>query len=151
MVKRIARYAWSARHEFAKYTFVGCSGFVLDIGLLILFKEVFLLTATLAVILEQIVVLIYNFTLNKYWSFRNRAMPHKQLVRYLILAGWNYVFGVIMMYIFSDGMGYDYRFVRIVSVVIAVMWNFILYKHWVYADHPPSVDISATVEIKEKR
>ena len=102
MIKRTARYFWSVRHQFAKYFVVGFSGVFLDMGTLILFKEKFGWTPVFAVVINQIFLLTYNFFLNKYWSFRNREMPHKQLVRFLSLAGFNYVFSVIMMYIFSD-------------------------------------------------
>lgn len=117
-----------------KYFVVGTSGFVLDMATLVVFKEYFGLTAVVAVIFNQVIVLSYNFSLNKWWSFKNRAMPHKQLVRYLTLAGFNYVFSVVAMYIFHDGMGFDYRLVRLASVMCMVLWNFLLYKYWVYRE-----------------
>ncbi|MBT3539058.1 GtrA family protein [Candidatus Parcubacteria bacterium] len=134
MIKRTARYFWSVRHQFAKYFVVGFSGVFLDMGTLILFKEKFGWTPVFAVVINQIFLLTYNFFLNKYWSFRNREMPHKQLVRFLSLAGFNYVFSVIMMYIFSDHFNFDYRLVRIGTIIVMVSWNFFLYKYWVYRE-----------------
>ncbi|HYE60171.1 MAG TPA: GtrA family protein [Candidatus Kapabacteria bacterium] len=132
MIKRAAAYAWSVRHQFIKYFIVGASGVILDIGTLTLLKEVFGIMPVLAVVLNQILLLAYNFSLNKYWSFRNREIPHRQLIRYLILAGWNYTFSVGTMYIFSHAYDFDYRLVRIGSIMVMTLWNFILYKHWVY-------------------
>lgn len=132
MVKKTIAYAWSVRKEFAKYFIVGFSGLFLDMGTLILFKEVFGVNPVAAVVINQVFLLAYNFTLNKYWSFRNKAMPHKQLVRYLTLAGLNYAFSVGSMYVFSDHFGYDYRLVRIGTIAVMVGWNFFLYKYWVY-------------------
>ena len=85
-----------------------------------------------AMILNQIILLNYNFLLNKYWSFRNRAMPHKQLVRYLSLAIFNYLFAVGTMYLFNHILNFDYRLVRVATIAIMVSWNFLLYKYWVY-------------------
>lgn len=139
MVKKSLKYFWSLRREFAKYFIVGVSGVIFDMALLILFKEVFNLRPVYAVIVNQFIILIYIFVLNKYWSFRNKEVPHKQLVRFLMLALFNYFFAVVMMYIFNDLFKFDYRLVRLGSIAIMVSWNFFLYKYWVYASLKPEV------------
>lgn len=125
-------YLWSLRHQFIKYFLVGTSGVFLDIGTLMIFKEWFGLSATLAVVVNQIMVLSYNFSLNKYWSFREYSMPWPQLIRYLLLAGFNYSFSVSSMYAFTNWFDFDYRLVRIATIMVMACWNFLLYKHWVY-------------------
>ncbi len=132
MLKKLFNYFWSLREQFIKYFIVGFSGVFLDLGTLIIFKQYLGLSAVLAVALNQFIVLIYNFTLNKYWSFGNRELPHKQIVRYLILAGINYFISVAVMYFFNQQLGYDYRLVRLATIVLMVCWNFFLYKYWVY-------------------
>jgi len=126
------KYLWSMRREFAKYFIVGFSGVFIDMGTLILLKEKFGMHPTMAVSINAFITLAYNFTLNKYWSFRNHAMPHKQIIRYLILAGANYVFSVGIMHVGADWLGYDYRLVRLATIAVMVAWNFFLYKYWVY-------------------
>ncbi|OGH79232.1 MAG: hypothetical protein A2469_03495 [Candidatus Magasanikbacteria bacterium RIFOXYC2_FULL_40_16] len=132
MIKKAVVYFWSLRREFAKYFIVGFSGLLLDMGSLILFTEVFGIIPVVSVILNQVFLLTYNFSLNKYWSFRNKAMPHKQLVRYLSLAVFNYLFSVGTMYVFNHILNWDYRIVRIATIAVMVSWNFFLYKYWVY-------------------
>ena len=132
--KKIFLYAWSVRHQFTKYFIVGISGVFLDLATLIFFKEFFGFNATVAVVCNQILMLTYNFILNKYWSFKNKEIPHKQIVRYLILAGFNYLFSVGMMYSFNHLINYDYRLVRIATIAVMVLWNFFLYKYWVYKE-----------------
>lgn len=132
MLKKLVQYLYSLRREFAKYFIVGFSGVFLDLGSLILFKEIFGWWPVFAVAVNQVIILAYNFTLNKYWSFRNQEMPQWQLVRYLSLAGFNYIFSVVIMYIFNHELGFDYRLVRLGTIIIMVAWNFFLYKYWVY-------------------
>jgi len=132
MIKKVVQYAWSARYQFVKYFAVGLSGVFLDMATLIFFKEKLLLLPVIAVSINQFIVLVYNFILNKYWSFKNTQIPHKQIVRFGILALWNYLFSIMTMYLFTIIFSYDYRFVRVVTIVVAVSWNFLLYKHWVY-------------------
>ncbi len=118
--------------QFAKYFIVGSSGVVLDMTTLVLFKEVFGWPPVVSVIVNQVILLAYIFCLNKYWSFRNQEMPHKQVVRFLILASFNYVFSVAVMYMFNHKLNFDYRIVRLCSIAVMVSWNFFLYKYWVY-------------------
>ena len=123
----------SARRQFAKYVFVGLTGVVLDMGSLIFLKETAGLTPILAVVINQVFLLSYNFTLNKYWSFRSGAMPSTQLARYLVVAGANYGCSVLAMYVFYHVYGFDYRMVRLLTIAALVGCNFLLYKHWVYS------------------
>lgn len=132
MIKKTLLYFWSLRREFAKYFIVGFSGVFLDMGFLILFVEKFHMLPVVAVVVNQVILLNYNFILNKYWSFRNKAMPHKQVVKYLSLAAVNYAFSVGMMYWFNHLVNFDYKIVRMSTIVIMVSWNFFLYKYWVY-------------------
>lgn len=132
MIKKFFTYAWSVRHEFAKYFIVGVSGVFLDLGTLIILKEIVGIQPVFAVMVNQALVLGYNFSLNKYWSFRNQDMPHEQVVRYLMVAGLNYIFSAGMMYIFNHHLGWDYRLVRIGTIAMMVPANFLLYKYWVY-------------------
>ena len=133
MLKRFFAYFWSLRGQFARYFVVGLSGVVLDMASLILFKELFGWLPIFAVIVNQVVILVYIFAMNKYWSFKNRAMPHKQVVRFLILALFNYCFSVTLMYVFNHKLDFDYRLVRLASIALAVSWNFFLYKYWIYS------------------
>lgn len=105
---------------------------LLDLGTLFLFREAFGLHPTLGVAINQIVVVVYSFTLNKYWSFKNHEMPHRQFVRFLLVFLWNYLFAVTFMYIGHDIFHFDYLPVRLVSIILSVSWNFVLYKKWVY-------------------
>ena len=120
------------RREFIKYFIIGLGSLALDMGTLIFFTEVFHLRAVVSVILNQAILLTINFTLNKYWAFRNKAMPHRQIIRYLTLAVWNYSFSVGAMYVFHDQFGFNYKLVRVASIALMVSWNFLLYKFWVY-------------------
>lgn len=140
MIKKAGIYFWSVRRQFAKYFIVGISGVFLDMATLIFFKEIFGMAPTIAVIVNQILLLSYNFILNKYWSFREKSLPHKQIVRFIILAAANYAFSVGVMYIFNHLLNFDYRFIRLASIAVMVSWNFLLYKYWVYKSESTAIN-----------
>ena len=131
-IKKICSHGWSVRHQFAKYFIVGFTGYLLNLGLLIFAKEVLGISAVVATAIIGLLLLVFNFVLNKYWSFKEKTMPHKQVVRYLILVAVNYVFSIVIMYFFHELLKFDYRLVNFATTAIMVAWNFPLYKYWVY-------------------
>ncbi len=120
------------RHEFVKYFVVGVSGVAIDLGTLIFLKQIIGLPSVAAVAANQVMVLAYNFLLNKYWSFRNRELPGKQIMRYITIAAINYAFAVCTMYVANGLLGIDYRLVRLATIALMVPFNFLAYKFWVY-------------------
>ena len=128
--------AWSFRHQFIRYFCVGFSAFILDMSSLMLLKEVFGWQPITAVVTNQVFIITYIFLLNKYWSFDNRDLAHRQVVRFLMLVVFNYLVSVATMYIFNHRLGWDYRLVRIGTIILATCWNFLSYKYWVYRSGP---------------
>ncbi len=141
MFINILKFFWSLRGQFVKYFIVGISGLAIGMGLLIFFKEVFGLWPVTAAAISGLLGIAYNFLLNKYWSFKDKSMPHRQFARYLILVGFNYGFSIAAMYVFNHLAGWDYRLVNLATVAVMVSWNFFLYKYWVYKQ--PKSDLSA--------
>lgn len=143
-------YLWSLRRQFIKYFLVGTSGVFLDIGTLMILKEWLGLSPTMSVVINQAFVLGYNFSLNKYWSFREYSLPWPQLARYLSLAAFNYTFSVSSMFAFTHWFGFDYRLVRIGTIMVMALWNFLLYKHWVYQSAGAEVAKISEKDINKK-
>lgn len=133
MIKKTAKFLWSLRHQFIKYFIIGIGSVILDMSSLIFLKENLNFKPFIAVIINQILILSFVFTLNKYWSFKEISMTHRQLLRFGIIAGYNYLFSVAAMYAFNGILKIDYRIIRLGSIILAVSWNFFLYKYFVYA------------------
>jgi len=133
-ISRLISAAWQSRRQIIKYFIVGISSVLLDLVSLIILKEVFRLNPVWAVSLNQILLIFYNFSLNKYWSFSSFSLPHRQFIRYLLLSGFDYLFSVCSMYLFYQQLGFDYRLVRLLAIALMVSWNFLLYKFWIYRE-----------------
>lgn len=150
MIKKFILHLWSARHEFSKYFVIGVTSFVLDLGSLYLIERFFDWPHYVAVLISQPFVLLYVFFLNKYWSFQSRGFSHTQMIRFFSLAFFNYFFATVWMWFFTEvwivhilGAANDYLLVRFINVVLAVGWNFLLYKHWVYLQESGSAKNNA--------
>ena len=132
MLKKVCSYILQNKIQFLRYLVVGFSGLFIDIGTLYILSRIFGINPTIAVIINQAIVLVYNFTLNRLWTFGGGGMARKQLVRYGTLVAFNYTFSVFVMYMLNQKFGFDEILVRLGTIAFMVLWNFILYKKWVY-------------------
>lgn len=123
---------WSIRKEFLKYIIIGVSGFIFDLGSLALLKEYFGLSPVVAVLINQPFILAGIFYFNKRWSFRAGGLTHRQLIRFYMLAAFNYVIAAVWIYVLHDRLSINYLVARLFNIILAVTWNFLLYKYWVY-------------------
>ena len=126
---------WSLRHEFVKYFTIGFSAFLLDVGSLYILKQHLEIKPYVAVMINQPLILLYVFFLNKHWSFKAGGLTHKQMIRFLAVAGLNYAISTLWMWGLNERLGLQYLVARTLNVALAVAWNFLLYKYWVY--HEP--------------
>lgn len=138
-------YNFLHAHRFIHYFIAGGSAFVLDFLLLIIFKEFFKLKPTLAVASSQVIVVIYVFCAHKFWSFKSSGDTTHQMKRFIMLLVGNYFFSIFWMWLWISAIGVSWLLVfgsrsvdvaylvtRTLNVVLAVSWNFFLYKFWVY-------------------
>lgn len=145
MLKIFFIFLQTHRQKLLKYFLVGSSAFVLDMGTLILLKEYGHLHPVWAVALNQIFILNYVFFLNKYWSFQSQGQTHKQAARFLTLVFCNYFFSIAWLWVWTEVLRINfqpggilgerdigYLIGRLSNVLLAVSWNFLLYKNWVY-------------------
>jgi putative flippase GtrA len=118
------------------YVSVGALGFVVDFGLLVLFREVVGTAVWVAATIAFWASLGVVFLTNKYVTFGARGAGHRQLVRYFVLLGINYVvtLGVIAL---ADRTGLGYQVGKIAAVIMTTVWNYVAYQLWVFRSPDP--------------
>ncbi len=149
MIKKFFNYYWSHRVQFFKYFITGMSAFILDLSSLYLLVGQLHISKVLATLINQIILLNYVFFINKWWSFKSVGTTHRKIVRFYILAASNAAFSVFWMWFFTQvvrldvllhyvvkNKDFDYLIIRTINIVLAVTWNFVLYKYWVYKEDP---------------
>jgi len=132
MLRKYLNYLWYNRRQFIVYFGIGISGTILDILTLWILKEFFGLIPVVAVIINQVFMLLYVFFLNKKLNFRVGGEVHKQMIRFMMVAFGNYFFAILWMYFWNHFFNFNYLLVRIINIALSVFWNFLLYKEWVY-------------------
>jgi putative flippase GtrA len=132
MLKKIILHFWSMRRQFARYFIVGFSALFLDVGSLYVLSDLWHVIPYVAIAINGVFMINYVFFLNKYWTFKSTGVTHKQIVRFFILSAVNYVISVSWMYLFNEKLGINHLIARVSNIALAVAWNFVLYKYWVY-------------------
>lgn len=151
MLSKLIQKLWSLRAQFIRYFVVGIGAVILDIWSLRLLLNFF--SPILSVIINQLFILNFVFFLNKHWSFGSKGMTNQQMVRFYLVAGMNYAIGITWMWLFTAAVNlHPYLskidlseknyvlLVRTVNVALAVSWNFLLYKYFVYREKPGTVN-----------
>jgi len=134
MLSGITFFIKSSRKQFFFYTLVGSSAFILDLITLIFLKEVLHLRPVVAVVFNQILIVNYVFFLNKEYSFNSKGRVRKQMIKFYLLSGWNYFFAIFWMWLLNEKLVVHYLVARVSGIILAVCWNFLLYKYWVYKE-----------------
>ncbi len=132
------------RAQFAKYFTIGIGAVVLDIWSLHFLVSIGV-DPILSIVINQLIIINLVFLLNKYWAFGAKGTTHEQVIKFYLVAGFNYLFAIGWMWFFTNLINLHqyiqylgvsqtnyYLVVRLVNVALAVSWNFLLYKFFVY-------------------
>lgn len=129
MIKRIRTLTFVLyNHRFVRYVFVGGTTFILDLSLLVLLHGLAHVNLAVATSIAYWLAIIYNFALNRWWSFSasQNSSLRKHLPPYLLLLGFNYLFTVLFVGFFSRYMHYEIA--KVIAVPIQMIWTYPLFK-----------------------
>ena len=129
-----------------KFLLVGGASFAVDLGLLALMHEVFGVDLWIATPIAFIASLVFNFALQRSFTFRARNRSHVSLVKYLALVVFNILATDVIVNGF-DAWGIPYGIGKAFATVLTTAWNFWLYKVWIFKHEPEEASVHAeTVE-----
>jgi len=134
------------RAQFVRYFITGFSAVILDMLTLFVIKEYFNVRPVMAVVANQILMLNYVFFINKYWTFKANGTTASQAARFLLVSFLNYSIAIIWMWFFNEQIGINYLLARIGNIAVAVAWNFLLYRYFVYRIIQPSLPVDNPVK-----
>ncbi|MDN5858016.1 MAG: GtrA family protein, partial [Pseudonocardia sp.] len=118
------------------------AGFAVDFGLLVFFREVVGTPVWVAATIAFWSSLAVVFLTNKYVTFAARGSGHRQLVRYFLLLGFNYLATLAVLYL-AERTGLGYQLGKVVSVALTTAWNFFIYQKWVFRSPAAAAPTSA--------
>ena len=120
------------KHHFIRYLLVGGTTFILDFGILYILHSELKFSIAVATSISYWVSIVYNFVLNRYWTFdvREKESLKKHISTYLILLVINYIFVVIFVSVMSHYI--NYIIAKAIAVGIQMIWTYPIYKKFIF-------------------
>jgi putative flippase GtrA len=120
------------RHHFVRYLFVGGTTFILDFGILVFLHGKMDVGIAAATSVAYWISIVYNFILNRYWTFdaREKESLQRHITTYFLLLVINYLFAVTFVSYASDHI--NYIIAKAIAVIIQMVWTYPVYKHYIF-------------------
>lgn len=105
---------------------------MIDFSLLFLLHGKAKINIAIATSLAYWTSIVYNFTLNRYWTFNawEKESLKRHIVTYLALLVFNYTFAVTFITLASHHV--NYLLAKILAVAIQMLWTYPIYKKMVF-------------------
>ena len=130
-----------------KFLVVGGLSFAIDLGLLALLHEVGGVDLWIATPIAFLTSLVFNFFVQKNFTFQSGARAHVSFLKYGALVVFNVVATDVIVNLVA-GSGQSYALGKVIATVVTTVWNFMLYKHWIFkaarASDGDTVDLDAS-------
>ncbi|RHJ94188.1 GtrA family protein [Parabacteroides bouchesdurhonensis] len=122
--------------QLFRYTLVGGTAFVADIGLLYLLTEYLHIHYLVSASLSFIVGLLINYTISTYWVFdRESSIVTNKSLEFLFFSLIG-VIGIglndILIWVFTEFVGIYYILSKIITAVLIYLWNFLARKYFIF-------------------
>ncbi len=119
--------------EFIKFVISGGLSALLEMFLLILFVEHFKIGYLIANSISFIVTNIFNYLLSRYWVFgKSDRIIHIEASLFFTIVGIGLTINQLIMWYFVDVLHYNYKFSKVIAMILVVAWNFIGKKFFVF-------------------
>lgn len=122
-------------HSAVRYLIVGGLSFAVDFGLLVLLREVFHWDVGIASATAFLSSLVFNFLVNRKFSFDSGHRTHVSMIRYGILVVANTLATVLIVQLLTPTV-LGYMGGKVISTAAMTVWNYFLYQHWVFGGKP---------------
>lgn len=122
-------------HSAVRYLIVGGLSFAVDFGLLVLLHEGLHWDVGIASATAFLSSLIFNFAVQRKFSFGSAHKTHVSMIRYGILVVANTAATVLIVQLLTPTV-LGYMGGKVTSTAAMTVWNFFLYQHWVFGKKP---------------
>ena len=116
-----------------RYLLIGGASFLIDFGLLFVLYQVAGWQLWLATGTAFLVSFVFNYLLQRAFSFGSSAGHFGALARYLTLLAFN-TFATIGVVSLVEHLGLGWEAGKVIAVALTTLWNFFAFKYWVFAD-----------------
>lgn len=118
------------RRQFSRYLIVGISSAAIEL-LMFSILRLLSLDLTLSNIIAVVMATLFNFFMNRGWSFSTKSKFNRSSILYLALFLLNLTFSTKAIKLMV-GLGFIELFAKLITMILITMWNFVLYRKVVF-------------------
>ena len=121
--------------RFIKFSIVGASGIIVNMGLLFLFTEKLSIPYTISSIFAIETSILTNFILNDIWTWRERKNETlvKRITKYhvsVLIAAYGINWPVLI--ILTELLDFYYLLANLIGIALGTIFNFIINDLWTF-------------------
>ena len=121
--------------QLSKFVVIGSISALINFLILYSFTEWLKVWYLISCILGFVISAIFNFLVNKFWTFNNLIKGRQalnQLLRFSIVSVLGLVINILIIYSLTEFVGFDYRISWVFACLIVLFWNFGFNKFWTF-------------------
>jgi putative flippase GtrA len=119
-----------------RYLVAGGAAFLVDLGLLALLRNVFGWPTWIAAATAFLLSFAFTYTVQRYFTFSSRAPHGVAILKYAALVAFN-TFATAAIVALIDATAAGWIAGKVVATVATSVWNYFIYRHWVFATRDP--------------
>ncbi|WP_237685718.1 MULTISPECIES: GtrA family protein [Arthrobacter] len=132
------------RHRVVRFLIVGGLSFAIDLGLLMILHEAAGVALWIATPVAFITSLVFNFLMQRIYTFRATNKGHVSAAKYGTLVVFNILATDAIVLLFAQ-TEFTYAVGKVVSTALTMVWNFFIYKYWIFPAAKSDAAASAAV------
>lgn len=118
-----------------KFGTVGLISFVIDFGLTYIFKEKLKFNKFLANTIGFLISAIFNFTLNRMWTFESHAGDIElQFIKFISIASFALILNSIIIYLLNVKIRFNFYLSKLVAVFVVMFYNYSMNALFTFTD-----------------
>jgi putative flippase GtrA len=129
------------RNSVLRFLVVGGLSFALDLGLLVVLHEEFGLDLVVATPIAFVVSLVFNYFLQRIFTFQSTNHHGISAAKYVSLVLFNIIVSDVIVTGF-DAAGWSYIIGKGTATVLTTLWNYFLYREWIFKNKPATAENS---------
>lgn len=113
--------------QLFRYIFVGGTAFAVDFFFLYFFSDICGIYYLFSAVLSFIISVLVNYVMSTRWVFNQDNIENKVLEfnLFILISTIGLGFTEILLYFFTDIVGFYYLISKIISAIIVLFWNFL--------------------------
>tara|TARA_Y100001970_G_scaffold39728_1_gene48948 strand:- start:3177 stop:4313 length:1137 start_codon:yes stop_codon:yes gene_type:complete len=134
-ILNIPKLGFRNAEDFIKYSVVGFSGVLVNIGIYIVLTRFFGLSEVIAPLISIESSLLSNFFLNNFWTFKKRKVTsslYKRLLQFHVASGGAACFNYLTFLLTFAVLGIHDILANLIGIAVAAILNYLINSNWTW-------------------